>query len=75
MNVKVATIQFEPTQFRKDENVARLLQLASQAARDGARLIVMPEMATTGYCWQDRAEVAPFVETADGVTSQAFATY
>ncbi|MDF7649555.1 amidohydrolase [Pantoea sp. Acro-805] len=73
MNVNVATIQFEPTQFRKEENVARLLQLASQAARDGARLIVMPEMATTGYCWQDRAEVAPFVETADGATSQAFA--
>lgn len=73
MSVKVATIQFEPTQFRKDENVARLLQLATEAARDGARLIVMPEMATTGYCWQDRDEVAPFVETADGPTSQAFA--
>lgn len=73
MSIKVATIQFEPTLFRKEENVARLLALASQAARDGARLIVMPEMATTGYCWQDRAEVAPFVETADGPTSQAFA--
>ncbi|UVC32109.1 nitrilase-related carbon-nitrogen hydrolase [Pantoea sp. SOD02] len=72
MSIKVATIQFEPTLFRKEENVARLLALASQAARDGARLIVMPEMATTGYCWQDRAEVAPFVETADGPTSQAF---
>ncbi|WP_312664940.1 nitrilase-related carbon-nitrogen hydrolase [Pantoea sp. CTOTU49201] len=73
MSIKVATIQFEPTLFRKEENVARLLVLANQAARDGARLIVMPEMATTGYCWQDRAEVAPFVETADGPTSQAFA--
>lgn len=73
MSIKVATIQFEPTLFRKEENVTRLLALASQAARNGARLIVMPEMATTGYCWQDRAEVAPFVETADGPTSQAFA--
>lgn len=73
MSIKVATIQFEPTLFRKEENVASLLALASQAARDGARLIVMPEMATTGYCWQDRAEVAAYVETADGPTSQAFA--
>lgn len=71
-NVSVATLQFEPVQFRKEENVARLLAMSEQAARDGARLIVMPEMATTGYCWQDRAEVAPFVETADGPTSQAF---
>jgi predicted amidohydrolase len=59
MRINVATIQFEPTQFRKEENVTRLLALATQAARDGARLIVMPEMATTGYCWLDRAEVAP----------------
>jgi predicted amidohydrolase len=73
MRINVATIQFEPTQFRKEENVTRLLALATQAARDGARLIVMPEMATTGYCWLDRAEVAPYVETADGATSQAFA--
>lgn len=73
MNVKVATIQFEPTQFRKDENVTRLLQLATDAARDGARLIVMPEMATTGYCWKNRDEVAPFVETTDGPTTHAFA--
>ncbi|WP_343550354.1 nitrilase-related carbon-nitrogen hydrolase [Pantoea sp.] len=73
MSIKVATIQFEPTLFRKEENVARLLALSTKAARDGARLIVMPEMATTGYCWQDRAEVAPYVETADGPTSQAFA--
>lgn len=72
MRINVATIQFEPTQFRKEENVARLLALATQAARDGARLIVMPEMATSGYCWQDRAEVAPYTETADGPTSQAF---
>lgn len=71
--LKVAAVQFEPTQFRKEENISRLLTLAEQAAQDGARLIVMPEMATTGYCWHNRAEVAPFVEPVPGETTARFA--
>lgn len=38
----------------------------------GARLIVTPEMGTTGYCWFDRAEVKPFVETVPGPTTDIF---
>jgi predicted amidohydrolase len=70
---KVATVQFEPTMFEKGRNIARLLELCEQAAAAGARLIVTPEMGTTGYCWFDRAEVAPFVETIPGPTTDCFA--
>ncbi|MCA6125650.1 amidohydrolase [Bradyrhizobium sp. WSM 1704] len=70
---KVATVQFEPTMFEKARNIARLLELCEQAAVAGARLIVTPEMGTTGYCWFDRAEVAPFVETIPGPTTDRFA--
>jgi predicted amidohydrolase len=70
---KVAAIQFEPTMFEKERNIARLFELCEQAATAGARLIVTPEMGTTGYCWFDRAEVAPFVETIPGPTTSRFA--
>jgi predicted amidohydrolase len=70
---KVATVQFEPTMFEKERNIARLLELCEAAAEAGARLIVTPEMGTTGYCWFDRAEVAPFVETVPGPTTDRFA--
>src|SRR5450631_3593783 len=70
---KVATVQFEPTMFEKPRNIARLLELCEAAATAGARLIVTPEMGTTGYCWFDRAEVAPFVETIPGPTTDRFA--
>ena len=70
---KVATVQFEPTMFEKERNIARLLELCEAAATAGARLIVTPEMGTTGYCWFDRAEVAPFVETIPGPTTDRFA--
>jgi predicted amidohydrolase len=34
-----------------------LIERCEAAALAGARLIVTPEMGTTGYCWFDRAEV------------------
>jgi predicted amidohydrolase len=69
---KVATVQFEPTMFEKERNIVRLLELCEAAALAGARLIVTPEMGTTGYCWFDRAEVAPFIETVPGPTTDRF---
>ncbi len=73
MTHKVATIQFEPTLGEKERNVTRLLELCGEAAGAGAKLIVTPEMGTTGYCWFDRAEVAPQVETVPGATTARFA--
>jgi predicted amidohydrolase len=66
---KVATVQFEPTMCEKERNIARLIELCEAAALAGARLM---EMGTTGYCWFDRAEVAPFVETIPGPTTDRF---
>jgi predicted amidohydrolase len=69
---KVATVQFEPSMFDKERNIVRLIELCEAAALAGARLIVTPEMGTTGYCWFDRAEVAAFVEAVPGPTTDRF---
>jgi predicted amidohydrolase len=69
---KAASVQFEPTMFAKDGNIEQLLELVGQAADEGSRLIVTPEMGITGYCWFDRAEVQPFVETVPGKTTDRF---
>ena len=68
-----AAIQYEPVFGDKERNVAALLRLTTGAARHGARLIVHPEMATTGYCWASREEIAPFVEPIPGPTTERFA--
>lgn len=70
---RVAAIQFEPLLGAKAANVAKLLALTEEAAQNGARLIVLPEMATTGYCWHGRDEVRPHVEPIPGPTTEAFA--
>ncbi len=69
---KVAAIQYEPFQGEKEKNVHALLRLVDEAARQGARLIVLPEMATTGYCWESRTEIAPYVEPVPGPTTGRF---
>src|SRR2546428_532475 len=63
---RVAAIQYEPTLGEKEKNVTALLRLVEEAAQHNARLIVLPEMATTGYCWESRSEVAPYVEPIPG---------
>ncbi len=70
---RVAAIQFEPVLFEKEANIRRLVALTEGAAENGARLIVHPEMATSGYCWQSRAEITPFVEPIPGPTTDLFA--
>ncbi len=69
----VAAIQFDPVMGEKDTNLSRLLRLTEEAAQHGARLIVHPELATTGYCWLSREEIAPYVEPVPGPTTDRFA--
>jgi len=67
-----AAVQFEPTLGDRKGNLRTLLKLTEGAAIAGAKLIVLPEMATTGYCFHDRAEIAPHVEPIPGPTTAAF---
>lgn len=69
---RVAAIQFNPRLGEKEKNTERLLQLVEEAANQEARLIVLPEMAATGYCWTSRDEIAPYVEPVPGPTTQRF---
>jgi predicted amidohydrolase len=67
-----AAVQFEPILGQKARNIGVLVELTHEAIHRGAKLIVLPEMATSGYCWRDRAEIAPVVETIPGPTTEIF---
>lgn len=59
---KVAAIQFAPKFKDHLGNLRSTASLASQAAEAGASLIVLPELATTGYSFMSRADAEPFAE-------------
>ncbi len=71
--LKIALVHFAPEHRKPEENIRTLLRLNEEAASAGANIIVNTELATTGYTFKSRKEVAPFVEEVPGPTTGAFA--
>jgi len=67
---KVAAVQFNPVLNERDQNIEALAQVVEEAAKNGAKLIVAPEMSTTGYYYKNRAAIQPFVDTIPGAATQ-----
>ncbi|MCA9583395.1 MAG: hypothetical protein KC416_16460, partial [Myxococcales bacterium] len=70
----VAVLEFEPVLGAKEQNLRRLEGDIGRAFDRGAKLVVTPEMATTGYHFSERADVAALVETIPGPTTDRIAT-
>lgn len=64
--VTVACIQMEPKVGEKDRNVARSVDLINTAADDGAVLVVLPELANSGYVFESREEAFALAEPIPG---------
>lgn len=69
--MKLAAIQYRPPKSRPARARADLVRLAGAAVDAGAGLVVLPELATTGYVWPSAAAIRPFAEPADGPTFQS----
>ena len=71
--IHVASVQTAPVMGDVAANVARSIELVEQAAAQGARLVVLPELANTGYMFASRAEAHALAETVpDGPSSRAW---
>ena len=60
--LRVACIQFEPRVGEKDDNLARSAALIRRAAGEGARLVILPELASSGYVFETREEAFALAE-------------
>lgn len=50
--MKVACIQMDVLHCRKQENLEKALHMALEAVSKGAELIVLPEVFSTGFCYE-----------------------
>jgi len=67
---KVGILQFEPKLFQVKKNLSTLEQMLSEVEAD---LIVLPELATSGYVFTSQEEVRQVAEDAKtGITAQLF---
>lgn len=70
---KVAAVEFNPQLFEFRKNIAPLCAIVEQAATEGAKIIVLPETATSGYIYKDRRQFDPYLDTVPGETTDAIA--
>lgn len=71
-DVKVAVVHFQPYFQQTSINVERLLELGDEAGSHGAKIVVFPELATSGYSYFNRAQVRQVAETIPGRTTELF---
>jgi predicted amidohydrolase len=71
--VVVAVAQVNPQLAKVAENLAMVEAWAEKAAGEGAQLVVFPECALTGYCFESRKEAMEVTEPADGKSAQRLA--
>ncbi|WAC74605.1 nitrilase family protein [Roseateles sp. SL47] len=72
-DLKVAAVQMEPRIGQVADNVARSVRFIEQAAAQGASVVVLPELANTGYVFSSRDEAFALGESAtEGPTTRAW---
>ncbi|MTH95378.1 nitrilase-related carbon-nitrogen hydrolase [Roseibium sp. RKSG952] len=69
---KVAAVEFNPIFKQREQNFPAMEAAVKTASENGAKLILFPEMGTTGYVYGSRSEIAPFVDSIPGVTTAFF---
>ena len=70
--MKIAVYQCESGTSNVAGNIARISAAALEAARDGAKILVCPEMMLSGYRI-DSAEIERLAEPADGPSAASIA--
>jgi predicted amidohydrolase len=71
--VKIAGVQMEPRFGDKIVNLGSMLAHLNSAADQGIDLVVFPECALTGYCFESRNEALRYAEPIPGPSSMAIA--
>ncbi|WP_140698181.1 nitrilase-related carbon-nitrogen hydrolase [Mycolicibacterium hodleri] len=70
---KVAAVEFNPELFEFERNIKGACAIAEQAAANGAKLIVLPEAALSGYIYRDLDQFLPYMDTVPGRGTDAIA--
>lgn len=72
--VRVACCQIEPRVGEKSSNLEKSAAFIGRAAREGARIIVLPELCSSGYVFESRAEAYAMADAfEDGASTTLWA--
>lgn len=66
--LKLALIHFNVRHKEPKNNRERLLALVEKAARQGAKMVITPELGLSGYSFSGHKDIEPYAETEEGFT-------
>jgi protein N-terminal amidase len=66
--MKAALVQFDPLFKDPVRNKLKISQILSAADMSEVELVMLPEMALTGYCFNDKSDILEYCEALDGET-------
>jgi predicted amidohydrolase len=70
---RIAAVQMDCVFADKSRNLETIRKHLREAAGNGARLVIFPECALPGYCFESKAEAWPHAETIPGPSTQTLA--
>ena len=68
--VRVASVQMDVALMEPEQNLAAIEGGLAEAAEQGAKLVVFPECAVTGYCFESLEEALPWGESIPGASTE-----
>src|SRR5262249_16442092 len=71
--LKIAFAQVHCALGNKQHNLRQMHSKLDEAAQAGARLVIFPECALTGYCFESKEEALPYAEPLPGPSSEKIA--
>ena len=72
-DTRIACVQMDVAIGNVAANRRQIVARLREAAAHDAQLVIFPECALTGYCFDSLAEAMPFAEPLDGESAQAIA--
>jgi 5-aminopentanamidase len=72
MNTKIACVQMDVSIGNVEANRLTIVDRIRTAAESGARLVIFPECALTGYCFESLEEAIPYAEPLNGPSATVF---
>ena len=69
-SMRVAAVQMDIAILDKQKNLAKILSLLESAATAGAKIVVFPECALTGYCFASKEEAERVAEPIPGPATE-----
>lgn len=71
--MKIAVVQMDVKILDKAVNLKSILDRLSAAAKAGAKIVIFPECALTGYCYESLDEARPLAESIPGPSTESIA--